>query len=148
MKKALDPWNSSARTQSEQATFKESLISVYDRGCQNSGCLRCMVLDVELPRGRVIAAHLWKRSTHGDGLEYLALKKTDVHSTRNGLLLYDPIEKAFDRKELCFLYNSLTQRIVCKVLNPALQDVVCREWVLKRIFCELAWQNGHQSIFS
>ena len=38
----------------------------------------------------------------------------------NGLLLLEPIEQSFDRKDICFLYNSLTSELTAKVLNPNL----------------------------
>jgi hypothetical protein len=44
----------------------------------------------------------------------------DIDHVRNGLLLLEPIELAFDRKDICFLHNSLTDQLVAKVLNPKL----------------------------
>eukprot|EP00604_Paraphysomonas_vestita_P003331 CAMPEP_0174818550 /NCGR_PEP_ID=MMETSP1107-20130205/1279_1 /TAXON_ID=36770 /ORGANISM="Paraphysomonas vestita, Strain GFlagA" /LENGTH=53 /DNA_ID=CAMNT_0016030559 /DNA_START=612 /DNA_END=770 /DNA_ORIENTATION=+ len=45
---------------------------------------------------------------------------SDIDHVRNGLLLLDPIEQAFDRKDICFLYDPLTNELIAKVLNPSL----------------------------
>ena len=42
------------------------------------------------------------------------------------MLMLDSIEKSFDHLDICFLYNSLSQELTVKVLNPALSS--------KRIF--------------
>jgi len=81
-----------------------------------------MVLNKFLPRAFVRASHIWKRSTNGLDLDEFGLRPTDVHSCRNGLLLCEPIEQAFDVKDVCFLYDPFQQYIYLKVLNPSLLD--------------------------
>jgi hypothetical protein len=38
-----------------------------------------------------------------------------------GFLLLEPIEQTFDRKDICFLYNSLNNELTAKVLNHSLK---------------------------
>jgi len=84
--------------------------------------LKCMVLDKFYPRNRVKAAHIWKHATHGLGLEEFGLEASDVDSPRNGLLLSEDLEKSFDNKDICFIYNPMNRQIVLFVLNPILKD--------------------------
>ena len=74
-------------------------------------------------------AHIWPASqrTH-PSLVKLGLTEMDVDSARNGLLLLAGIEEAFDRKDICFLYNFLNEsesfpgKLMIRVLNPTLKD--------------------------
>ncbi len=47
------------------------------------------------------------------------LSSLEVDNARNGILMLDSIEKAFDHLDVCFLYNALTQALTLKVMNPA-----------------------------
>jgi len=58
--------------------------------------------------------------THGSGLAKFGLRREDLHSPRNGLLLYEKIEEAFDVKKLCFLYDPFKRLLLLFVLDPAL----------------------------
>ncbi len=78
-----------------------------------------MVLNDFFPRHIVIASHIWKRYTHGDGLEDFGLSTNDINNPRNGLLLYKSIEEAFNVKNICFLVNTIdSSEIIVKVLCP------------------------------
>jgi hypothetical protein len=80
-----------------------------------------MVLDRFFARDKVIASHIWKLSTGGDGLLEFGLHPMDLDSTRNGLLLCKSIEEAFDVKDVCFLIDRIhSANIFIKVLNPFL----------------------------
>lgn len=52
-----------------------------------------MVTDISANETTVVAVHIWKCSTWGEGLEEFNLKPSDVKSARNGLLVLEPIEK-------------------------------------------------------
>jgi len=84
--------------------------------------LFCMVLNRGYPRVNIRAAHIWKHATHGEGLEEFQLDASDISSERNGFLLAEAIEGAFDSKQLCFLYNPLQQNLVCCVLDPSILE--------------------------
>ena len=46
---------------------------------------------------------------------------SDIDHPRNGLLLLEPIEMAFDRKDICLLYSPVSRQLMMKVLNPQLR---------------------------
>ncbi|DBA75364.1 TPA: hypothetical protein ACH3X1_010631 [Trebouxia sp. C0004] len=82
------------------------------------GKLVCMLTSEALPSKTVIAAHLYK-SSWAVFVE-LALGFSDIDDVRNGLLLWQPIEHAFDTAQLCFTYDTQTNSFVAQVLNSAL----------------------------
>jgi len=122
-RKRLDCWTASKRTVDEQAGFKNELIDYYERGDEkHNEELYCMVLNRLYPRGQVRASHIWKFATHGEGLDEFGLKPADVRSPRNGLLLSEDLEKAFDNRDVCFIYNPIKKQIQLFVLNPEIRD--------------------------
>jgi hypothetical protein len=131
--KRMDCWGTDKRTRVEQEDFKESLIYNYQRQSSVPNCLKCMVLNVDLPRKNVKASHIWKFCTEGEGLEDFELQLTDLSNFRNGFLLYETIEEAFDSKRICFLINPLIdeKQILLKVLDPnLLSEKVCSSLAL------------------
>jgi len=122
----LDIWSSNTRSKFEQADFKSSLIINYQRSSTLGDThLKCMILDVDIPRPKVIASHIWKFHTEGEGLEEFGLQVTDLGNVRNGLLLCESIEQAFDSKRVCFLIDRIhPEDIVLKVLDPNLFPMV------------------------
>src|SRR4051812_14629418 len=96
-RKRFDPWTYSKRSKSEHASFKSELIKFYGREDKKgrNDKIRCMVVHKSYPRDKVIASHIWKFATHGEGLKEFNLMPKDINSVRNGMLLCDAIEKAF-----------------------------------------------------
>jgi len=125
-RRRLDVWDhASLRSKEEQDGFKSNLIGFYDCGDgKDDKQLKCMVTGKVFPRDQVIASHLWKRATEGQGLDEFGLEPDDVDSPRNGLLMLDDIENAFDRKDLCFIYHPTKQEIRLFLLNPNLKNAV------------------------
>ncbi|PRP74254.1 hypothetical protein PROFUN_12001 [Planoprotostelium fungivorum] len=119
-RKRLDIWTPSKRTLVDSTEFKNSLISYYDRKDPRSSDIKCMVLDRFYPRDKVRGSHIWKYATYGEGLDEFGLKEDDVNKERNGLLLGEGIELAFDSKQLCFLYDPINTKFIVKVLDPGL----------------------------
>lgn len=116
----MDCWTPSKRTQTEQTEFKQKVIEFYQRQDPNvPGNLLCMVLNRSYPRDQVRAAHMWKYKTYGKGLEEFGLEYSDVSSPRNGLILAEGIEQAFDAKQVCF-FCGLGKDITLAVLDPTL----------------------------
>lgn len=64
------------------------------------GYAKCMVTGV-YGKGRLTAVHIWPKGQ----TEISPLPENFEDNYRNGLILMRPIEHAFDRKQLCFLYN-------------------------------------------
>jgi len=132
----LDVWEDGTSSQGSGASgrknngpFKESLITFYDRqagdhpvGDETLAQIRCMVLDKPIVTHKVCAAHLWKHS-RADDMPLLGLSPSDIDNPRNGLLLAKSIEVAFDKKEVCFLYNPFDQKFHFCVLNPSLLPI-------------------------
>lgn len=119
LRQLLDCWHSNARTVIESNVFKEGLATYYGCTRATDTHFKCMLTNAFYPRHEVRASHIIKRSTEGDTMHLYGLPP-NVDHVRNGLLLLEPIEQAFDRKDICFLYNSLTNQLVAKVLNPSL----------------------------
>jgi hypothetical protein len=46
----------------------------------------------------------------------------DIDDVRNGLLLFKPIEKAFDKFNISFIYNRRDDAFVLKVFNPDIRN--------------------------
>ncbi len=98
--------------------FKAQLL-LADGRVARCATARCYVLDVELPRHLVIGAHVFKHEW-----AYLAkdvLDIDDVDDVRNGLLLYRPLEWAFDTGRLVFVLDA--GALVLRVLDPAIREL-------------------------
>lgn len=128
----LDIWTESKRSKEEQPAFKDALIAFYQRQHPSDPhLLKCMVLDDFFPKTLVIASHIWKHCTHGEGLDEFGLQENDLSNPRNGILMCKEIEQAFDTKRLCFLVDRLnTNNLVLKVLDPLLLDPATSPLVL------------------
>ena len=117
-RRRLDIWWPSKVTRDENPDFKAKLIRFYGRNHPtDSNLVKCMIINEYLPKNIVIGSHIYKASTYGSGLEDFGLKETDLYNERNGLLLYDSIEKAFDVKELCFFHNVFDNTLVLHILK-------------------------------
>ncbi len=68
-----------------------------------TGRLRDMLTGLSLPASTVIASNLYK----SEWKEYaeVDLGLADIDDVGNGLLLWKPIEHAFDTSALCFIYD-------------------------------------------
>ena len=119
LREDLDCWHSNTRTVIESTVFKDALAEFYNCKRTEDTNLKCMITNAFYPRHEVRASHIIKRSTDGDTMHLYGLT-ANVDHVRNGLLLLEPIEQAFDRKDLCFLYNAISNQLVVKVLNPSL----------------------------
>jgi len=119
----LDCWHSNARTVYESKAFKNNLAKFYGCTRNSDNYLKCMLTGNFYPCEQVRASHLIKRSTDGNTM-YLYGLQSHIDHVRNGLLLLEPIEQAFTRKDICFLYNALNNQMVAKVLSPILMNEV------------------------
>lgn len=122
----LDPWHSNNRSIQEQTEFKDALLVFY--ACNASAqapdkpMAKCMVSGKVYPQPVVIASHVWKHCTRGDGLEEFGLCVADINSPRNGLLMAAEIEAAFDMKRVSFSFNLLTDKFTFHVLDSTLLE--------------------------
>ncbi len=104
----LDCWHSNARTRVESLSFKFASIEYYSRAKGDTNIL-CMLTNMSFPARFVRASLIFKRSFE-DELKHFG-SKLNIDHPRNGLLLLEPIEERYDRKDLCFLYNSTTRKL-------------------------------------
>lgn len=81
-----------------------------------------MITNKYFSRHMVRASHIWKFATHGIGLAEFQLSGTDVSNERNGLLLLESIEQAFDSKKLCFIYDPFAGALKLKLLGNDLRS--------------------------
>ncbi|CAF3498219.1 unnamed protein product [Rotaria socialis] len=142
LKENLDCWeSSSSRTKDEQDDFKNKLIIYYKCGAQNMKQIKCMVLNKWFDRCIVRASHIWKAATKGVGLNEFQLHESDIHNERNGLLLYESIEKAFDSKKLCFIYNPFAGTLQVKILCNDLKKIYIVDDAKRKNFNEFRTFN-------
>jgi hypothetical protein len=124
LKRKYNPWEitSSQRTQSEQENFRKDLIQYYQ--CDDgTGKIRCMLLNQHFQK-KVIAAHLIPCASKNT-FEDIDLDPDALFNVRNGLMLYESIEKAFDRLDVCFWWDSVEndpmKKLKFLVLDPNLK---------------------------
>lgn len=80
------------------------------------------MLNAYFSRDVVRASHIWKYCIQCVGLTEFGLHYSDLNSYRNGLLMYTSIEKAFDRKELCFVYNPFEGKLILTILPMSMSS--------------------------
>ncbi|KAL7680627.1 putative HNH nuclease [Plasmopara halstedii] len=108
------PTSTSARSNH----FKANLCATYDCN-MGSGKLRCMLLDTALPSELVIASHLFRRKN-----EFLSKKLmgiSDIDDVRNGLLLFKPLEHAFDHFQISFIYDQGSNEFRLKIFDQSVR---------------------------
>jgi hypothetical protein len=125
-KRELVPWESQSKRTCSDArdpAFKKALVAFYNRrDPQEPGNLFCQVLNRSYPSEDVIGAHIWKHATGGHHLDAFGLRAENVDSPRNGLLLARGIEQAFDKQQVCFLYDMFKKEIFLHVIDQSLND--------------------------
>ena len=103
--------------------FKINLKKYYD--CEGpNGTVRCMLLDTNLPSQVVIASHLFRRSNYDIASPLLQID--DIDDIKNGLLLFKPIEAAFDKFEIGFIYDHEDDLYRLKLFNNHADFKNCR----------------------
>ena len=114
LRKELDCWHCNARTGFESRMFKDALIDFYHCAADD-GRVKCMVTGRAYSRDEVRASHI------GGNLGLFGLPGNIDHP-RNGMLPLEPIEQAFDRKDVCILYDPVTRQLTMKVLDPLIRE--------------------------
>eukprot|EP00611_Tribonema_gayanum_P029257 TRINITY_DN7766_c0_g2_i1.p1 TRINITY_DN7766_c0_g2~~TRINITY_DN7766_c0_g2_i1.p1 ORF type:complete len:320 (+),score=38.85 TRINITY_DN7766_c0_g2_i1:436-1395(+) len=92
------------RSRDKQQDFREALIKRYSPTTQSkTSTVYCMLSHMELPAKTVKAAHLWKSEWSLKDPSLTAEVMGDEESWRNGLLLAQPLQDAFDAGHLCLV---------------------------------------------
>jgi len=102
---------------------KKHIVTFYGRGDTNMK-IKCMILDKPLHPDAICLAHLYPDSSQGDGLQSVRLSVRDISNDRMFLLLFRPIEEAYDRGALCFHPDRLhNDRLAIRILDPSLRKI-------------------------
>ena len=131
-KSRLNCWErESMRTSGSKRSrhFRKKVIEYYKRASNSGKKVKCQILNEYILKNEaeneatgIIAAHIWKASTRGHGLEDFGLEPEKVNSPRNGLFLTKGLEEAFGHQQVCFLYNLLENKIVLWVADTSLMN--------------------------
>jgi len=70
-------------------------------------------------KDNLVAGHLWPARAAGREIQQLGLQPSDILCGRNGILMCNGIEKAFDRLQLCFLPDT-NGDLVVRILDDKL----------------------------
>ncbi|KAG2422185.1 hypothetical protein HXX76_016224 [Chlamydomonas incerta] len=130
-------------------SFKERLQAFYDNSTddptQHQHLLRCMLLDVQLPKTLVTACHLFKRCWKAEARVVVGL--TDINDARNGLLLFKPLAHAFHDSRICFTSVEDDGEIQFKLalLDSELEETKVWDYAAEHNLCKNygASQVGH-----
>ncbi|GMF43414.1 unnamed protein product [Phytophthora lilii] len=99
--------------------FKDELCNLYKCYRRKKSWVQCMLLDVAFPKSLMIASHLFRCSN-----EYLSLvmmQISDIDDVKNGLLLFKPLEHAFDHHQISFIRDD-TDGLRLKLFDPCIRD--------------------------
>lgn len=99
-----------------QEIFKDEMLTYYDcRHPTDINMAKCLVLNRFFPKNKVIAAHIVSLEEQ-DKILFVGLKPSDIWNKRNGLLLWEPIEKAFNSLDLAIIWDDNQKAFVINVL--------------------------------
>jgi hypothetical protein len=107
-----------------------------------------MLLDTGLPKSFVIASHLFRRANEFIAKELMNIENID--DEKNGLLLFRPIESAFDAFDLRFIYDKSQDTFITKLFNPEYKNKLLIDNMDQNLFAKLVndmrlpdnWRNG------
>ncbi|KAG2789509.1 hypothetical protein Pcac1_g944 [Phytophthora cactorum] len=115
--------NVPSTTASRTQKLKKQLVEKYNCDCgtnqDGDPMLLCMVMNIGLPSTVVIASHIFRREH--DRLKSRFVQIADIDDVRNGLLLFKPIESAFDDLDIAFLVDKEDQ-FTLKLFNPNIKS--------------------------
>jgi HNH endonuclease len=103
----------------EQGKFKRLLKREYHQ--PEIGNLFDMATGTSLPHGSVVASHIFQHKWEKELSQFTSL--TDIDDPCNGLLLYKPVEWAFDRAKICVEVKS-GDKMTFRLLDEDLRDTL------------------------
>jgi hypothetical protein len=113
---SVKPVSTSSQRDYHQSIFKSDLINEYK--CLSPASpnhIKCMMTGYVLRKDKVIASHLIALA-HESILRVLSYPPAFKWNPKNGLLLCQSIDKAFENMEITFLFNIQTSIITMQVL--------------------------------
>ncbi|KAG1708294.1 hypothetical protein DVH05_024974 [Phytophthora capsici] len=134
--------NVPSTTPSRTQNLKKLLVKKYRCDCgknkNGDATLLCMVLNVALPISVVMASHIFRREH--DHLKGHFVQIADIDDVRNGLLLFKPIESAFDDLDISFLVDK-HDRFTLKVFNSTIKTDLLVDWLTKQQWKDLGGES-------
>lgn len=132
------------RSAQSQYEFKKRLQLKYKNHVSQKGELKCMITGLSLPSASVTAAHILPHR-HARISQYL-LSFQDINDDRNGILIFRPLEWAFDTGKISIVYDTFlsldfrigkdkTHRV--KIIDSDIKDVFLREKYIDLIDLEI-----------
>ena len=122
----VKPISTASQRDHHQTKFKADLVNEYN--CQSTSSspsstnfIRCMVTGEFIRHDKVKASHLIALKDEAI-LTILGFTPAFKWSPKNGLLLFDLIDKAFKNMEITFLLNPLTSVVTIQVLYDDMLD--------------------------
>jgi hypothetical protein len=79
----------------------------------------CQFIGIEFPTNQVTCSHLFQKKW-AKSRAIINLK--EINDVKNLLLLFKPIEVAFDEGRICFLWDDSTNHFKMKVLDPEIRS--------------------------
>jgi len=110
---------SSNRSEIKAKIVRDYFQISYDE-FKNSPRITCQILGVQIFKFLVIGAHIFKREWAHDAPLLVGIDNVD--KARNCLLLFKPIEEAFDTSRICFLKSTSTEEFELTILDPNLRE--------------------------
>jgi hypothetical protein len=80
--------------------------------------ITCQFLGIDFPTSQVTCSHIFQKKW-AKSRAIIELK--EINDVQNLLLLFKPIEVAFDEGRICFLWDSSVSKFKMKVLDPAIR---------------------------
>ena len=80
--------------------------------------ISCQFLGIDFPTSQVTCAHIFQKKW-AKSRTIIDLK--EINDVKNLLLLFKPIEVAFDEGRICFLWDDVASQFTMKVLDPAIK---------------------------
>ena len=126
IRNAMDKeWNlevSSRSTQAENDEFRARVLYFYGMSQSDLPPLpanvSCHFINVTLPLNLVTVSHIFPKRFRNNGWSPVA----DIDDVQNTLVLFKPIERAFDCGQLCFVWMNDQNKFRIHILDPKLLE--------------------------
>ena len=94
--------------------------------------IRCMVTGLVLPKAAIAAGHIFKFSfqTKDPLLPKKLVDLDDINSMRNGILMFKPVEFAFDTSQISFVGGSGPGTLMLVIRNPMLRKCTFQDFIV------------------
>jgi HNH endonuclease len=106
--------------------FKHILCEFYARYHREQHSIQCMVLDIPFPKSVVTAVHLFLR--RNEHLAATLMQIQDIDDPRNGMLMFKPVEYAFNHCQLSFI-RDYDDSFKLKLFDVSIRDTKLIDYI-------------------